>query len=80
VKESDLLGPKFVIQQSYNNWSAGQRQRMLAKEKGNIKLSQGRNLGKESATVNKGGTYLRLCSLEEHTPLRNSMPSLTKST
>jgi hypothetical protein len=39
VKESDLLGPEFVIQQTYNNSNVEQRQRMLAKEKGNIKQS-----------------------------------------
>jgi hypothetical protein len=33
VKESELLGPNFVIQQTYNNLSAEQRQRMLAKGK-----------------------------------------------
>jgi hypothetical protein len=33
VKESKLLGPNFIIQQTYNNSSAEQRQRMLAKEK-----------------------------------------------
>jgi hypothetical protein len=33
VKESELLGPNFIIQQTYNNSSAEQRQRMLAKER-----------------------------------------------
>jgi hypothetical protein len=33
VKESELLGPNFIIQQTYNNSSTEQRQRMLAKEK-----------------------------------------------
>jgi hypothetical protein len=33
VKESDLLGPDVVFQQTYNNSSAEQSQRMQAKEK-----------------------------------------------
>jgi hypothetical protein len=33
VKESKLLGPNFIIQQTYDNSSAEQRQRMLAKGK-----------------------------------------------
>jgi hypothetical protein len=33
VKESDLLGPNYIIQGTYNNSSQEQQQRILAKEK-----------------------------------------------
>jgi hypothetical protein len=33
VKESDLLGPNYIIQRTFNNSSREQQQRMLAKEK-----------------------------------------------
>jgi hypothetical protein len=33
VKESNLLGPRYIIQQTYNNSSQEQQKRMMAKEK-----------------------------------------------
>jgi hypothetical protein len=89
VKERDLLGPNYIIEQTYNNASAEQRQRMLAKGKRKHQAeSRKKELelaelakGKDGAPVNRGNlkTYLQSCSLEEHTHSKISAPSSTKS-